>query len=472
MSTTASIDEDDELLLMLLLVSQEIARDLAEKADLYIREQRRQNRRLPRRKDRPTWQSFVARVSLDHFRRMFRMPLESFVKLCDDICNAVSQEVFRPESHLQHRGTARPFSAALQHQGGYVAGEIRAATSLRLMAGGSYLDLVPLFDVVKSQVYDSFDTFLDWVIKTYRFPLIDWLRTENWLKLHELAREFSRKTGGLMYGGFGSLDGLAIRIICPRMADVKDPGNYFCRKGFYALNVQAICDKKKRFLWVNPSNKGSTHDSTAFILSKIFSLLVEKNEALKQEGLYLQGDSAYPLTAFLQVPFELPDLQNDPTRSKDAFNYFHSCNRIYIECAFGELIMRWGVFWRSLRFDLKKCSRIITVAMLLHNFIIDERNGEGHDDFDREYFQHFRIDSSLESQRRQTASTGEQARALVTDNNEPRAGGRPTNEDQHRREEGSRVRNNNVLLLATHNMKRPIHSSMRMNAEGHIYMNY
>ena len=125
-------------------------------------------------------------------------------------------------------------------------------------------------------MYQSFDTFINWVIRTYKFPLIDWLRTENWLKLHSLAQEFSEKTGGLLCGGFGSLDGLALRIICPRMADVHDGGNYSCRKGFYALNVQAICDKKKRFLWVNPSNKGSTHDSTAFTLSKIFMLLCEK----------------------------------------------------------------------------------------------------------------------------------------------------------------------------------------------------
>ena len=82
------------------------------------------------------------------------------------------------------------------------------------------------------------------------------------MKLHELAAEFSNNTGGMFHGGFGSLDGLTIRMICPRMADVKDPGDHCCRKGFRALDVQAICDKKKRFLWVNPMNEGSIHHVT------------------------------------------------------------------------------------------------------------------------------------------------------------------------------------------------------------------
>lgn len=220
------------------------------------------------------------------------MLLVSFEKLCDDISNVVTQEVFRPEAFLLNGGMAsRPNSAGLSHQGECVAGEMRSAISLRLLAGGSYLDLVLLFDVVKSQIYDSFDIFIVWVNRTYRFPLLDWLRCENWLKLHELAAEFSNKTGGLFYGSFG----LAIRMICPRMADVKDPGDHCCRKGFRALDVQAICDKKKRFLLVNPMNEGSTHDSVAFIMSQMCDLLCEKSEALREEGLCLQGDSAHPL---------------------------------------------------------------------------------------------------------------------------------------------------------------------------------
>jgi len=148
-------------------------------------------------------------------------------------------------------------------------------------------------------------------------------------------------------------------------------------------------------------------------MSQMFDLLCEKSEALRNEELCLQGDSAHTLTGFLQVPFELPDLQNDPSRCEDSFDCFHLANRICTECDFGEPIMGWGIFWRSLRFNLKKCGLVTRTAALLHNFTIDERHGQPHDDFDSQCFQNFRINTGLESQRRQTASSGEVPRALA-----------------------------------------------------------
>eukprot|EP00980_Cylindrotheca_fusiformis_P014232 scaffold3755_cov52-Cylindrotheca_fusiformis.AAC.1 len=47
-------------------------------------------------------------------------------------------------------------------------------------------------------------------------------------------------------------------------------------------------------------------------------------------------------------------IMQDGAKEMDAFNYCLSSDRTYIECALGELIMRWGIFWRSLRFSLDK----------------------------------------------------------------------------------------------------------------------
>jgi hypothetical protein len=96
------------------------------------------------------------------------------------------------------------------------------------------------------------------------FSLPAWIREGNWSQLKLIADQFTVKTSRIFWGTFGTLDGLAIQIKCPGMKFVADPGNFFCRKGFYGLNVLAICDKFKRFLWCTPVNKGSCHDSTAF----------------------------------------------------------------------------------------------------------------------------------------------------------------------------------------------------------------
>ena len=111
------------------------------------------------------------------------------------------------------------------------------------------------------------------------------------------------RANGVFRGTFGSLYGLAVRIRCPTTKEVLDPGNYYCRKGFYALNVQAICDKAKRVLWCFPSNKGSTHDSSAFKNSRLFALLRDLSCELQHRGLFIAGDSAYGLTLILHLMF-------------------------------------------------------------------------------------------------------------------------------------------------------------------------
>ena len=274
-----------------------------------------------------------------------------------------------------------------------------------------------------------------------------------------------KKNNGILYGPFGAIDRLAVRIQSPGLSKVSDPGNYYCRKGFYALNVQAIVDKRKRFLWTYPSNKGSTHDSAAFQGSRLFQLLCEMGNDFSNHGLFPVGDSAYGLAPFLLVPYDGKELEEDLDHSLDSFNFHLSSCRIYVECAFGELVMRWGIFWRTLLFDLKKCTKIIQVGILLHNFIIDEREGFNKD---ASYFQNFSI-SMDPIQQQITDQTNEIPRALVTDNNEPGQAGRHSIEEDALRLKGIEIRNRLTVKLAANGRRRPILHDMQYNAYGHVY---
>ena len=46
-----------------------------------------------------------------------------------------------------------------------------------------------------------------------------------------------------------------------------------------------------------------------------------------------------------------------------------------IECAFGVLVRRWGVFWRPLEVRMDRRSALVGAAMRLHNYCIDRRIG-------------------------------------------------------------------------------------------------
>jgi hypothetical protein len=161
----------------------------------------------------------------------------------------------------------------------------------------------------------------------------------------------------------------------------------------------------------------------------------------------------------------------DPHGMRDGFNYFESSDRIWIECSFGDLIMRWGIFWRTLWFDLPMCGDIILAAMLLHNFIIDEREG-AKDTNDSNLFERFYINEHKEIQQRLSTKTGERPSAMVSDNNEPKPPGRPVwcfDKEQELEILGEEVRDRLALALVQAGLCRPVQDGMEYNSYGHIY---
>ena len=101
------------------------------------------------------------------------------------------------------------------------------------------------------------------------FPLAQWLKDENWEALERVSDGFD-----IFKRVFGTLDGLALKIRCPTISEIlTNPGNCYCRKGFYALNAQVICDKFRLILWVSTGHKGSTRDSTAFLGTELYQTL-------------------------------------------------------------------------------------------------------------------------------------------------------------------------------------------------------
>ena len=117
------------------------------------------------------------------------------------------------------------------------------------------------------------------------------------------------------------------------------------------------------------NNKCASHDSTCFKCSDLYKHLNEISDELCDEGLFLLGDSAYGIESFIIPPYDLP-LSQSP---EDDYNYFHSSARITVECAFGEIDLRWGIFWKRLCGSVNTNIIICEGAMHLHNFLVDYR---------------------------------------------------------------------------------------------------
>lgn len=227
-----------------------------------------------------------------------------------------------------------------------------------------------------------------------------------------------------------------------------------------------MCDRQKRFLWCCPSNNGSAHDSAAFSGSRLCDPLKETAHELEVRGPFIAGDSACGVAPCLVTPCDVTEMKED-LKAKHAFNFCLSSCRIHIECAFGELIMQWGIFWRTLGFDLAKSCRIVQAAMSLQNFIIEQRESRLCDSECWDFT--VKMDSSQEQLTRQT---GEMPRALASDNDEPHIGGCRSVQGEELRPLGSAVRHRLTIKLACDDMEHPMPHDMECNSHGHIHMEH
>lgn len=442
-----------------LLLMQEMDADALEKTLLsYMKKQkvsaiRKSAARNRRHRQRKSWASFEANLTDRQFRRYFRMSRECFRDLCHKIEHNVGEAQFKSEAYLRNLkqstdvGDKKKISIMKCHEestGGFISGEVKLALTLRILAGGSYLDLALLFDTSSSHAYAIFhDVIKKWICddKLVKISGIDYVNDEE--RLSEVATVFARRSNGLLAGCIGAIDGWLVKIIKPRLKDgVKNPGSFYSRKGFYALNVVAIVDRNKKVVYRVIQSRGAEHDSTAFKHTKLYKWLEDNAEQLKDAGFYFIGDSAYSLKSFLLTPYDNVLHGTD----EDNYNFFHSASRICVECAFGEIDLRWGILWRRLSFTLAHNIKVVDATMRLHNFIVDYRLAHqvlsGMDELERSLFD----DDCRRFLATETnvgsfgVAGGEQEVRRDADGNVSR-GGRPRKLDSQLTDMGKRIRN-------------------------------
>lgn len=278
----------------------------------------------------------------DHSRRrLLRMPYFTYMRLCEKIQLNAGQELPVPDRL-----------------------RLDVFMTLRYLAGASYLDIAAVTRVPISSIYKRIDETLASIDRclSISFPSDD----EDQLK--SISQGFSRGRSPLK-GCVGAMDGLAIKIQEPSLLDVPNPSVYYNRKGFFALNMQGVCDHRLRFLFMSVVTPGSSHDSMAYQLGSLYKKF-EQTANFLPPLMWIAADAAYICSNRVLTPWPGKSLST----AKDCFNYWLSSARIHIEQAFGVLVGRWGILWKTLRVSLGKASQVCLVCCKLHNFIIEETN--------------------------------------------------------------------------------------------------
>jgi hypothetical protein len=265
-------------------------------------------------RQRKSWKLFAAYLTERQFRRYFRMSKSVFQELCDNIVDIVGQDEFKSEEYIDNIVNSLPrvgsanniFLAHRASTGGFVSGEVKLALTLRILGGGTYMDMAMIFETSFNHAHKIFKhVIVEWLCHKAFYPIDGIKYCCNEEEMKNVALQFASASNGVISGCIGALDGWVVKILKPTRRDnVPDAQSFYSRKGYYGVNVQAIVDKKKKVLFRSILSRGAEHDSTAFKNSTLYKWLLRHWESLAANGYYFIGDSAYSLKSFLLTPYD------------------------------------------------------------------------------------------------------------------------------------------------------------------------
>ena len=136
--------------------------------------------------------------------------------------------------------------------------------TLRYLAGGASIDQCLIYRVELHLFYSTIKRTIERLFRTLpKFELGPALAAQDTDTLDRISDGFRTRTDGLLRGCVGAIDGLLMPIRRPH--GELNERVFRCRKGFYALNIQAIADRDGRFLHASVGRcPGAAHDSYAW----------------------------------------------------------------------------------------------------------------------------------------------------------------------------------------------------------------
>lgn len=246
------------------------------------------------------------------------------------------------------------------------------------------------------------------VSKTVKFVLTKIIQKSHiWLRfplnnMNEAQQEWSAKYQ--FPCAFGAIDCTHIRITKPS----EHGDEYYNRKGYFSINVQATCNAKEEFTSIDAQWPGSVHDSRILKNSAIY---VQMNN-MRHNNMVLLGDSGYGINRWLMKPYRNPE-----TPEEIAFNTLFTKERVIIERCFGQLKRRFPILQYMVRVKLDRVASVIISCAVLHNISkylndplpVDEEEEDVMNDEEEEY----NLENDDENVRRRGLQRREEIKNLI-----------------------------------------------------------
>lgn len=288
------------------------------------------------------------------FHREYRMPRSAFVAL-----HRLMTPLLTVNNTMAQKAMSRTGSSP-------ISTESRLCAALIMLGGGRSIEAMRTHGLAKGTVYANFRRVIKAINKHPSLAVnTDYHDIPT---LQRIAAGFqARSTSGLFRFCVGAIDGLLIRIRAPSKEDTTNQKRFFSRKGFFGLNMQAVCDADAVITAFSLKTCGSANDAVAFDISN----LKEVCRTLPFPFHWI-SDLAYTATDQMMPPYPGINLHEDDP-PKDWFNFWLSQLRITIERVFGMIVRRFGILWKPMEFQLNFVFEIVHACIRLHNFLVRHR---------------------------------------------------------------------------------------------------
>ena len=175
--------------------------------------------------------------------------------------------------------------------------------------------------------------------------MLEFIEIPTETQLDKVVKDFQNKWG------FPQCGGAIGKSHIPVKAPAKYYIDYYNRKGWYLIILQAVVDSSYKFIDINVGWPGKVHDARVFSNSSVyekgsngslFSATRSKKINFVDVPIFIIADGAYPLLPWAMKPFKDND---NLAKDKAHDNCRLSTAIIVVENAFGRLKGRWrGVY--------------------------------------------------------------------------------------------------------------------------------
>ncbi|KHJ99908.1 transposase, IS4 family [Oesophagostomum dentatum] len=171
------------------------------------------------------------------------------------------------------------------------------------------------------------------------------------------ARDFART--GRFPNIIGAIDGSCVKIDKPGHSGWQ----YYCRKGYTAINVLAAVNASEKFTYINANFPGSVHDASMYAYSSLKDAFAN-GQVLP--GYCFVGDSGFPNGNDIITP-----IRNPSRRQEVSYNKWHRKMHVVVECALGKWKRKFAILRDGIRVTPRKAAKIIIACAVLHNMMVD-----------------------------------------------------------------------------------------------------